>query len=575
MKALEPILKHSFWILLGLAIILPFTGWWMTTGSMQAAITERKEAIKKATELVTSAGEVPGKDWERQLKSINDRQKLLVEESTYSLYDRQKEKMVWPAIVESTAAKLKYRAKFDNIIDRVNFRDNYKKEVYRVYSIPRPIELDQTNGVVDFDAGSMPRRVFGDITPSSIQMWNAMEDLWILEPLLQAVLETNGGVDATPFDSSILAIESLALYGGDRNTIGQNPQATGAQGGGGFSRREKDDDTPSSLSGKVTSKMYSVPDLEIKPTEVFGDAGGATEEQMEEDDNLSLIDEEKQGTPQPQTGGFSAIGEVIGRRYIDNEEGEPFRTRGFIISVVIDHRKIPEFYGQLTSSERSPWPIQIVRMHVARKDDAPKPKSAGGPGGSTYKSDDFLLMVRPNTESGGVPVALGTGFQSGGGRGLGGRRGEDDGNMPEASSFRPDDPRRPLWDNPFLARVHLAGIITLYKEPVDRNPSVSTENLPSESENAAGTLSDESAEDSPSASEEESMTEAEADDASTATESSEGEGNMEAEEQTPPQDAPASEESPTETEEKPETPSEDPDTESSESKSAEKTPTSE
>lgn len=67
------------------------------------------------------------------------------------------------------------------------------------------------------------------------------------------------------------------------------------------------------------------------------------------------------------------------RRYIDDEESMPFRTRGFYMVVLMDHRKLPDFLTELTSNPRSPWPIEIVRVQVAiRNDDSTSSGAAIG-----------------------------------------------------------------------------------------------------------------------------------------------------------------------------------------------------
>lgn len=231
MKQLEPILKYHFWILLGVGLIMAFTGWWLTTGQMQAAITKRKGDIETAVKKLPS-GEVPSKDWEAKLKVINDVQERLVRQSRDGLYARQKERMIWPEVILEAAAKLKYRDEFNDVIHRINYRDTYSNEVERVYAIPRPILPEDTNGVVNFPLSAMPHRVWGDLTPTSKQMWDSMEDLWLLEPILQAILEVNGGPDASRYDASILVIEQLKLRGGDRSKIGQSGSGGGGVGGG-------------------------------------------------------------------------------------------------------------------------------------------------------------------------------------------------------------------------------------------------------------------------------------------------------------------------------------------------------
>ena len=55
MEALEPVLKQKFWILLGMGIIMTFVGWWMATGQILAAITDRKNKIEAAEKSIPTS----------------------------------------------------------------------------------------------------------------------------------------------------------------------------------------------------------------------------------------------------------------------------------------------------------------------------------------------------------------------------------------------------------------------------------------------------------------------------------------------------------------------------------------
>jgi len=493
MKALAPVLKFHFWILLGFGLILAIAGWWMTTTQMQAATATRRDAIQKATEKLPK-GDVPSKDWADKLQAINADQEVLLSRSRDFLYSRQKERMVWPEVLSDAAAKLKYRADFNDPILQINYRDNYYKEVDRVYKIPRPIDSLDDSGVVVFPFTLMPHKEWGDITPTSQQMWDSMEDLWLLEPILQAILETNGGETATRHDALIVAIEYLRLKGGDRSKIGQVADAGGGAGAGG------------------AGGMPGMPAGGGGPAGAFGDAkagggDGATGVPGGGNTTIStdIPDTEELGDPgQPAqdaggggagmpggAGGAMPMGDMpmgggrgkttdedVGRRYIDDDPALPYRTRGFKLTVVMDHRKVPELYAQLTSSERSPWPIQILRLNIARFSDSG--------------------AVMGDVAGGGMGAGAGAGFGGGAragfggppmGAGLGGamprgknmrerRRGGDEDEMNFNGTTGSLGAANDQMANPFLSRVTLIGLITLYNEPPPSESAAGTTAAP-------------------------------------------------------------------------------------------------
>jgi hypothetical protein len=449
MKALEPVLKHHFWILLGLGLILALVGWWMTTGSMQAATATARGELA-AADKNRDVGEVPSDDWTKNLKAINAEQKSLVDRTWVSLFAKQKEKMVWPEIVAEAASKLKYRENFENPILKTVYRDNYYKEVERVYRIPRPIDELDDSGIVHFPLSVLPHIEWGDNTPTYQQMWDTMEDLWLLEPILQAVFETNGGETAKRHEAIVVAIEYLGLYGGDRSKIGQSEGQQGGGGGGGTEGGTKG-------AGGVMGPSMSMPKTETGGGLIGGGQGGGKSAQtiatdikeVEEFGDPGSANQGGGGGTQPGNAGGSpnySSGAAEGpRRYIDDDDTKPFRTRGFKLTVAMDHRKVPDLYAHLTSSESSPWPIQILRMNVARLSETGAFAPGGGGGGGPKER-----------RAGGGKFGGGGGLFGGGNLGGNQPGGEIAGNAPSASEE---------LMNPFLARVTIVGLITLYNEP--------------------------------------------------------------------------------------------------------------
>lgn len=491
MKALEPVLKFHFWILLGLGLILAIAGWWMTTSSMQASTATLRGEIDKADK-DKNVGEVPSDDWAQNLAAINVDQKVLVDRTREKLYALQKERMVWPEVIAEAASKLKYREDFKDPILHTNYRDDYYKEVERVYKIPKPIDPVEDTGIVFFPSSTMPNKEWGDHTPTSQQMWDSMEDLWLLEPLLQAIYETNGGETAQRHDAIIVAIEYIGLKGGDRSKIGQSAEpmggpdgvmGAGAMGPGGMGEMKPAGDRGGAL-GAGGNEGGSI-GTDIKESEELGDPGTPTDQ----GGRLGAGAGPMAGAGRPDMedikgggmgGGFNDPD--AGRRWIDApEEGLPYRTRGFKLTVLMDHRKVPDLYAQLTSSERSPWPVQILRMNVARLSDsgAFTPGLAGGAGPDA----GFGAGPAGFAPGGGVPGGFGPeggGFGPAAGAGAGGfRPGAGAGALPRRRRPGADfDDVRPgagpggrtpasndQMANPYLARVTVVGLITLYNEP--------------------------------------------------------------------------------------------------------------
>ena len=47
------------------------------------------------------------------------------------------------------------------------------------------------------------------------------------------------------------------------------------------------------------------------------------------------------------------------RRYVDDDPALPYKTRGFYLSVVMDHRRVPELIAALTANGTN-WTTSVV-----------------------------------------------------------------------------------------------------------------------------------------------------------------------------------------------------------------------
>ncbi|HET6425446.1 MAG TPA: hypothetical protein VFG20_17290, partial [Planctomycetaceae bacterium] len=91
MEQLKEVLKYKFWILLGVGVILTFTGWWMATGALAATIKTRKDTLSKVEGSIPSSPQtIPNDRWSTELAKINDQQQALVTTASRELWERQK-----------------------------------------------------------------------------------------------------------------------------------------------------------------------------------------------------------------------------------------------------------------------------------------------------------------------------------------------------------------------------------------------------------------------------------------------------------------------------------------------------
>src|SRR5690606_9411754 len=114
-------------------------------------------------------------------------------------------------------------------------------------------------------------------------------------------------------------------------------------------------------------------------------------------------------------------------RYVD--ESTPYKTRAFKMSVIIDHRQLPEFLVELTNS---PFPVRVLRVHFMQLNQEPGYASAtpsrssygGEYSGATMPGGGLGLGGRGFSGAARAPMPSRTNtFGLGGGLGAGARSG--------------------------------------------------------------------------------------------------------------------------------------------------------
>ncbi len=508
MEQLKEILKFKFWILLGVGIILTFTGWWMATGALAATIKTRKDVLSKVEGSIPSSPQtIPNDRWSSELSKLNEQQEALVTTATRELWERQKARMFWPPNVEQFAKEIPYRGEFPTYARNL-FRTNYPIEAERVWQLVRPVKKFDGSGIVEFPGTKFPMRRWGELAPTSAEMWDSMEDFWLLEPLLEAIRDLNGDETATRMDAAVYVIDRFELVGGQRGqpisapTTGQGGMDgsgalmgdAGMLGGGGGAGPMGGRDMMG--GGNLAGAKFATVSADFNYKEEFGDGGDPPWQSGG-----------RGGMPM---GGTLGSGASVGfaeddgaapaaasptesnyRRYVDDDESLPYRTRGFYLSVIMDHRRVPELIAALTANGKSDWPVEIVRVQVARinSDDSdmgqPGGTMAGGmmPGSSLPPAGAGRFADVDDLQNTGspMPFAEGSGSAPGFDGGLQGATGfpseqapmsDDDLGLPAVPQNNPATFQNVLRD-PFVAKVALCGLIYLYK-PVEPPPAAET-----------------------------------------------------------------------------------------------------
>lgn len=476
MDKLKPILAHKFWIFFGLVLILPLVGYFMTTGELAADIEARWKGLDTTFSGIPSGVDSPNEQWINGLQALNDQKKIHIRQANEALWLAQKVKMRWPDDIAAIMNKAEY---FKPVPPEQGGADigfkymyDYPREIRRLWEIVDPI--DEGKNLRDSDKRRKIAFAMGDLyqtntarwvdlPPTFPDIWACQEDIWLQTELLQAIARVNANA-ISQGDAFVKQLNKILLFGGTKAT---GDAAGGAPAPGGTSSApiagSPDGNpfggSPMGIGGRQGQTVVSV---DINLSEEFtlssdpnalsggGGTGGAGGFGSNTNNPMYATDGSAGGLPGSPAGG-AAAGKPESKRYIDEDENQPYKRRGFYIKVIMDHTKIPDLIAELMNS---PFPVEIVRVQQVQLSD-----SATSPGGGS--PSPFMAASGSGGQypvaGGDAPMPLGDDGSAGGFP------------APTAgSSSRPGGSSagsQAAMSDPNLAHVAILGVWTLYRPP--------------------------------------------------------------------------------------------------------------
>lgn len=414
MDKLKPLIAHKFWIAFGIALIVAFIGWWLDTSSISAEIETRVSAIENAANAANVGGGIPNESWTAGLQELNQQQAAKVEQAAELLWDEQHKSMTWPPAVAPMMKGVPYRGKARKPNGEVDatplniYRTNYRSELERAIKVVNPYDPLTDKGKVLVNVASITHVPFDKWRtrpPQWKEMWDAQEDIWLVEDIMRSIAELNSDTDADIRSSNIRRINRLELRGGQRTEPGEavaSAMGENYEDEAGASYEEEGDEMFGGSEYEESGGTGRAASVEFDPSEELGDPTPAVSlsENMGEDSESGMNYEEA-GDMMYGEGGFGSNQEM--KRYVDDDETLPYRTRGFYLSVIMRDDMLPDLLASLTNSK---WPVEILRVH---RQDLYQDPSGGGPrspyaGGGGYGGESY------EEEGGGY----GGGYETGG-----------------------------------------------------------------------------------------------------------------------------------------------------------------
>lgn len=457
MDKLKPVLKQIFWILFGIALLIPIIGWFLGTGTMAEAIETRIATLNGLNP--TPGATVPNDSWIEQVSKIKVEREERLETASDFLWEQQQQYMTWPRRMQPEIEERMFEEAIE-VRGLETYRRGFNAQVDQLRAIVDPYEFDEKTyrykGKVVLDYSALPN--LPDATtqwpsgpPTSKEVWYLQEDLWLLRGLLESIRDTNlrAGSDANILKVPIKEVTSIVLQGGNPEAL-EAGAAGGAGGYGadggygdtgggmpmgppmGMSTMGTDGGYGEGMGGAGASAALDFPlEEEVGPATPVAAAGG------EFGADAGGYGADAGGYAGAHAGGGGMPGGPMGmgatanpitdlKRYVDDGD-LPYKTRAFKMTLIMDHRQLPEFLVELTNS---PFPVRVLRVHWAQLNEEQFYAAASGISGGYGESTGMSRGGRGSR--GGLGA---TGSRGAGAMGLGGRQnfGDTGGGMPGGS----------------------------------------------------------------------------------------------------------------------------------------------
>ncbi len=519
MEKLQPILKQRYWICFGLALIFVLVGWWNASGDLATKTDLRKKSVDESFSSADKGKTDPNEAWVAGGKKENDLDVGAYKTASLQLWKRQQAAREWPEQLRSEMQKIAYFADVNSKETRERWVSIYQTQIEDLLKIVQPFQHDTGEGLVLVDANRITRQPFDKWQinyPSSNEIWSNQEDIWLLKALLTSISKTNDSATRIT-ESQVPEIKQLTLRGGDRKTkpgaksggmggggmggggMGGGGMGGGGMGGGGMgSMRMGGGEGEISGGGGGGAVAHTHPGSAFEGNsggdvliEEFGPAAGAGGGRMGGfggSDSSMMGD---MGSQKSGVGGKSASStkEV---RYVDDEKDQGYKTRAFLLDVLIRDERLPDLLAKLTNSD---FPVEIVRVEI-------KSRSAGGGGGMSggYGGGEGMSGGMSGSGMGMSGSGMGMGMSGGdlqGGMGGGGGAGFGEGfsgrgGMSGEGGYSPEgggsgmmgagagaatgtELMNAAMADPLLIEVRIGGLLTLYMTPEESKTQAKTE----------------------------------------------------------------------------------------------------
>ncbi len=163
MEKLQPLITHKFWVIAGLAILIPFVGWLLDPFGTTAGLIDNRIKTIKSTTVVDPNGK-PNQNYITDIEAVNNTLRFRQTQLDALLYEEQADYHTWPKnVADAMKDKIFYDPIPNDICD--HFRGEHYNEVDTMLAKMNRFNWDTGKGVVE---------VYPDIVPPNVDRakWN-------------------------------------------------------------------------------------------------------------------------------------------------------------------------------------------------------------------------------------------------------------------------------------------------------------------------------------------------------------------------------------------------------------------
>ena len=358
-EILRIMVQNRFWIVLGIASLLPIIGYFVTAGAVKEATAAKVSEIdqaQKGAEGYRSGAVANGQYAEFTKPKINAIEED-VAKAHERLYKRQAPLLDWPEEIEPQLTAWG-RDIPENVgpdeQDSVSYLytrvyDDYAKDVYELFDPWDPVEgeglveappMESLLQTVEFDPNDLP---------TISEVWQYQENLWVRRSILEVIAEVNKKAGARDWESAqIKRINELEV--GTMTAVDHRTTAKGVE------LKEPEEVTQGGQS--------------LTPEEPAAPAGGMGG--MEGMMGMESMMAGYGGMGGGMGGGAVGTGEPV--KFIQPEGAELFRDYPAFVSVLIDQSSIQNF---LVEFENSPMSMRVLEANWVRPSSRIQPPVKG------------------------------------------------------------------------------------------------------------------------------------------------------------------------------------------------------